>query len=220
MKLNILQKDVPIKRIWRTEDWAMWDRDDPIGSTLTELECGKKYHILVDKDMVLGNVDLKKGWNFITWITNLFEPFPDSISFDPYGMMTHESIDWAKTWIANTGFSYLLKLADVKEIKVVDNVATYVPNTPPNALASVMSGIIYMCDKGYMPGWDFPGTIIHEAVHLWQMKNGLTAGSTGNPGMEVGAYSIQQIFEWKYCTINNKTPRNLFKDRLGAIGLL
>jgi hypothetical protein len=64
-------------------------------------------------------------------------------------------------------------------------------------------------------GWDLPSSIIHEAVHSWQMINGLTAGV-----IELAAYMTQQVFEWRYCALVGVEPRNLFKVRPGAIGLI
>jgi hypothetical protein len=164
--------------------------------------------------------------NRISGLLNQYAtPFPTNIVWNPYGNTSAAAIQWAKDAIASTGFSNILVLGHIKEIRVVDDVAAHVPNCPAgvNYQASLVNVgtandsqfIIYTLPQGWLPGWEMPGCVIHESVHGWQMANGLTAGN-----VELSAYMVQQVFEWRYCAMNNKTPRNLFKEKLGAIGLL
>jgi hypothetical protein len=125
-----------------------------------------------------------------------------------------KNVEWMKQAIVDTG--YALWFRGVTEIRFQSDLS-WVPNLPPGALATIWGSTIQMLDKGYMPGWDLPGTAIHEAVHVWQQKNGLMGNVVGR---EIAAYQTQQDFEYRYCWMKGKVARNLFKERPGAVGLL
>jgi hypothetical protein len=144
------------------------------------------------------------------------EPWPANVKFEPWGMINQTTVDWTKKAIIDAGYLHVLEWGGITEIRVGPDEKTDTL-TGVKAKATVVGGIIYLDDFDWMPGWGLPGTIIHEAVHSWQMRNGLTGNRSG---MEIGAYSVQQDFEWRHCKLNGKTPRNLFKDKIGAIGLL
>lgn len=148
-------------------------------------------------------------------LTQEEEWFPNII-FEPWGLIDQRTVDWCKDAIVKTGLTYVLVQGNIKEIRVGPDEKTD-RLTGVAAVATTQGGIIYLDDTGWMPGWDLPGTILHEGWHQVQILSGLTS----NPkAMEIGAYSIQQLFEWRYCELNDKTPRNLFKERIGAIGLM
>lgn len=145
-------------------------------------------------------------------------PFPDSIKWtltNRYAA-TPATVKWLKQVIADTGFSQVFKTAGVEEIEFLEKMPGWM--TVPNAMATTYGSKLLALDTGWMPGWMLPGTLIHEAVHVWQQKNDLWHYPER---YEATAWMVQQVFEWRYCQQNGKTPRNLFKDPLlGAFGLL
>ncbi len=146
--------------------------------------------------------------------TTILDEFPPDIIFEPWGLIDQKTVDWCKDAIVKTGMVHVLDY--ITEICVGPDEKTDLM-TGVSAVATTQVGVIYLDDTGWMPGWDLPGTILHEAVHDWQMNEGLTGNAAH---MEISAYMVQQLFEWRYCELSGKTPRNLFKERYGAIGLM
>ena len=120
--------------------------------------------------------------------------FPN-IKFEPWGRIDQTTVDWCKDAIVKTGLAYILVQGNISEIRIGPDEKTD-RLTGVAAVATVVGGTVYLDDIGWMPGWDLPGTILHEAVHAWQIREGLT-GNTAN--MERTAYMVQQLLEWRWC---------------------
>jgi hypothetical protein len=141
--------------------------------------------------------------------------FPESIAIDlsqaQYLKPLH--MDWAKGEIARSGMSFMFTIpkAEVKAIKIVPSVYG---NVNYGGTIDAFTNSIIIADMYFMPWWDLPGAIIHEAVHLWQAKLSL-------PSNEIMAYMVQQVLyeKNKYGIENNETD-NIFKRNSVAAGLI
>jgi hypothetical protein len=108
-------------------------------------------------------------------------------------------IEWAKEQIAKSGLAFVLD--HVRQIEIV---ADPIPTMEgEGGTIDISRETIIMRDMHYMPTWELPGAILHEAVHLWQLRNGLPAATRGG---EAQAYFMQQLF-----IIRNGYNDNVFK---------
>lgn len=194
-------KNTPIERVWTNEPpYSIWDKYYPKSNSLDELIEGWTYHIKSSVKYVLGDIQLEAWWNRVVW--------KEPIKFIPGNLIGQSWWDYARTILFKYGlFSFLDKCG----VKVVGEASKVNAAVVPGSLTYVIPDTIAFSDIPYMPVLSFPGGLLHEAFHLWEIKNNYRPDGNG----EIPAYSMNQLLH-----ILEGDGVDVFKTYPGAVGLL
>jgi len=118
-------------------------------------------------------------------------------------ILTDTWVKWIKHEIERSGLAWFLTAdGHLNGIAIVDEP---IPDNPTAGAGNdPLHGMILLKDMHFIPAWEAAGCVLHERMHLWQAKAGLSP----DEGM---AYTVQQLFY-----LNTGRPTNLFKDNLAA----
>ena len=201
-------------RFWGGSQWAYWAPHSPV-SDLLFLEDGMEVAVWSEREFPL-------EWNGITrpLIAGRSDfVWRDSVGFVPGQQITASTLAWAKGILKETRLYAVLELAGVRQVVIV-------PGLPAPGWWGPAGGswgdvtaarAVVLPDVGAMPGSYLPATILHEAIHAWQISRGLDVGSSSQL-LEITASMGAQLFHFLYDGLEAFCPgspygsyANLFK---------
>ncbi len=193
--------NTPIERVWSdTTPFLVWDKYSPGGNNLLELREGLVYHIKSSVKYILGDIQLDAWWNKVIW--------KEPIKFIPGKLVGISWWDYARTILFKYNLYPFLSKCGVKVVGEASAVSSAVT---PGCMSYVIPDTISFSDVPYMPALSFPGGLLHESFHLWEIKNGYRPDGNG----EIPAHSMNQLLH-----ILEGDGVDVFKSYPGAIGLL
>ena len=180
----------PIQKVWQVGNpWKVYQAYPPVPvSEEFDLENGNWYWIFATQDFTLKwqdnsyNITANPGGFPIQWI--------ERISFTPGNILNWKWFEDAQATLERLKLWKLLSIIDVREIRVIP-ADQFPPGHPGVATSWQSSRSIIFADRELMPGSAFSATILHEALHLWQMDRGFPAGGDK---AELSAYTASQVF--------------------------
>jgi hypothetical protein len=178
-----------------TVDWEFWAPHVAEVSDLFWLRDGDHVWAYLNEDKTLTwngrTIELKAPRTYFQW--------RDTVDWVAGHVITAKSLSWAKRVLEETGKYSILEIAGIRTVLVVPglpNPSVWGPTGGSWGGLSASRAIV-LPDVGQMPGSRLPADIHHEAIHAWQMKEGLDVGSTSQL-IELSAQMGTQELHWAF----------------------
>ena len=163
---------------------------------------------------------LKTDAAWAVWVEERIGPDPSvlfgdvEVVWESWQILSMPYLQFAEKEIRRTGFEWLVRLAGVK--KIVIN-ADPIPSILGEGATIRAPDTIILMDTQFFPSHDLAGSIIHEAVHLWQIETGiLGAWQSTTRGHEAQAYGIEQMFFETAGYLDGNRLDSIFRRNLNA----